>query len=68
MTTENDPFRGLDLKEAIDLRWSLRDIRARRWTITPIKGEHIERLQAMGLIEFVNDEPVVTSTGLSVIA
>ena len=41
------------------LRWSLRDIRARRWTLTPIKAAHIKKLQAMGLIQFLNDEPVV---------
>ena len=28
MTDESDPFNSLDLQEAIDLRWTLRDIRA----------------------------------------
>ena len=63
---DDDPFRGMP--DAIDLRWSLRDIRTRRWTLTPIKADHMEKLQAMGLIEFMADEPVLTSAGLSAIA
>ena len=66
MMDNEDPFRGIP--DAIDLRWSLRDIRARRWTLTPIKAAHMEQLQAMGLIEFLNDEPVLTSAGLSALA
>jgi hypothetical protein len=27
MAGENDPFHDLDVKEVIDLRWTLRDIR-----------------------------------------
>jgi hypothetical protein len=34
MTDESDPFNGLDLQEAIDLRWTLRDIRAKRWKLS----------------------------------
>jgi hypothetical protein len=29
MTDRNDAFNGLDLQEAIDVRWTLRDIRAK---------------------------------------
>jgi hypothetical protein len=36
MTDESDPFNGLDLQEAIDLRWTLRDIRAKRWKLSPL--------------------------------
>ena len=68
MTEDDDPFRGLELQEAIDLRWSLRDIRAKRWTLTPIKAAHMEKLLAMGLIQFMDDEPVLTSAGLSAVA
>jgi hypothetical protein len=33
MTDQIDPLNGLDLEQAIDLRWTLRDIRARRLKI-----------------------------------
>lgn len=65
---EVDPFLGLDLAEAIDLRWSLRDIRARRWTLTPIKAAHMEKILAMELIEMRDGFPVLTDAGLSAVA
>ncbi len=63
----DDPFHGLDLSEAIDLRWSMRDIRARRWKIAPIKAAHMEKLLAMGLIEMQDEIPVLTDAGLSAV-
>jgi hypothetical protein len=30
MTEVENPFSGLDLQQAIELRWTLRDIRAKR--------------------------------------
>ena len=65
---DDDPFRDLDRIEATNLRWSLRDIRARRWILTPIKADHIDKLLAMGLIEFRDEIPVLTDAGLSAIA
>ena len=35
MTAESDPFHELDLQQAIDLRWTLRDIKAKRWKLSP---------------------------------
>jgi len=67
MTDANDPFRDLDHSEAIDLRWSLRDIRGKRWKMSPIKAAHMERLLAMGLIEFQNEVPMLTHAGLNAI-
>jgi hypothetical protein len=67
MTDAHDPFRDLDLAEAIDLRWSLRDIRGKRWKMSPIKAAHIEKLLALGLIEFQDDIPVLTNAGLNAI-
>jgi hypothetical protein len=32
-----DPFSNLDLQQAIDLRWTMRDIKAQRWLLSPIK-------------------------------
>lgn len=54
--------------EAIHLRWSLRDIRARRWKMSPIKAAHMEKLLDMGLIEMRDRIPVLTDAGLSAIA
>jgi hypothetical protein len=63
MTDESDPFNGLDLQEAIDLRWTLRDIRAKRWKLSPLNPSHLEKLKSMNLIEVHNDEPVLTTAG-----
>jgi hypothetical protein len=68
MTVENDPFHELDLQQAIDLRWTLRDIKAKRWKLSPINPSHLEELQAMGLVEMQDDEPVLTDAGLGAIS
>ena len=68
MTAENDPFHEFDLQEAIDLRWTLRDIKAKRWKLSPINPSHLEKLQDMGLVEMRNDEPVLTNAGLDAIS
>ena len=54
---ESDPLNGLDLEEAIDLRWTLRDIRARRWKLSPLNPSHLEKLKSMNLIEMHDNEP-----------
>jgi hypothetical protein len=68
ITEVDEPFRDLDRSEAITLRWSLRDISARRWTLTPIKAAHMDKLLDMGLIEFRDEIPVLTDAGLRAIA
>ena len=67
MTDESDPFRDLELQEAIDLRWTLRDIRAKRWKLSPIDAAHLEKLKSMGLVEIRNDDPVLTNAGIDAI-
>ena len=64
---ENDPLRDLDPREAIDLRWTLRDIKAKRWKLSPINPTHLEKLKAMGLVELRNDELVLTNAGFGAI-
>jgi hypothetical protein len=64
MTEHADPFRDLDQSQAIDLRWSLRDVCAKRWKMSPIKGARIGKLLSMGLIEFKDELPVLTNAGL----
>ena len=36
MTDSENPLADLDIQQAIDLRWTLRDIRAKRLTLSPI--------------------------------
>jgi hypothetical protein len=64
MTDESDPFNGLDLQEIIELRRTLRDIRAKRWKLSPINPSQLEKLKSMNLIEMHDDEPALTKAGL----
>jgi hypothetical protein len=51
---------------AIDLRWTLKDIMAKRWTLTPINPDHLARLIDLGLVEMRDDKPFVTIEGQDV--
>jgi hypothetical protein len=68
MTDAQNPFSDLDLQQAIDLRWTLRDIKAKRWVLSPINPSHLEKLIAMGLVQMRNDDPALTNSGLDVIS
>jgi hypothetical protein len=68
MTDESDPFNGLDLQEAIDLRWTLRDVRAKRWKLSPLNPSHLEKLKSMNLIEMHDDLPALTKAGVDAIS
>jgi hypothetical protein len=68
MTDETDPFHAFDLQEAIELRWTLRDIRAKRFKLSPVNPSHLEKLQEMGLVEIRDDEPVLTNAGSDAIS
>jgi hypothetical protein len=57
METEN-------LISDIDLRWTLRDIRARRSLILPPDPLHLEELLRRGYVEMQDGQPVVTNAGL----
>jgi hypothetical protein len=63
-----NPFYDLDLQQAIDLRWTLRDIKAKRWVLSPINPSHLEKLMALGLVEMRSDFPVLTNAGLDAIS
>ena len=67
MTDGNDPFSTLDLKQAIDLRWTLRDIRAKRFKLAPIDPANLQTLLEMGLVEMMDDQLVLTASGLDVV-
>ena len=55
-------FPGVDPIRAIDLRWTLRDIKAKR-TMFPVDPDHLCRLIELGLVEMKDDIPVITNAG-----
>jgi hypothetical protein len=61
----DDPLSQFGL-EAIDLRWTLKDIIAKRWTLTPLNPDHVNRLIDLGLVEMREDRPFVTVKGQDV--
>jgi hypothetical protein len=65
MQDHDDPLSKFGL-EAIDLRWTLKDIIARRWLLTPINPQHLAKLIELGLVEMRDDEPCVTTAGQDV--
>jgi hypothetical protein len=52
------------LDNAIRLRWALRDIKGKRLKLTPVDPSDIRVLIDMDYVEMINNEPVVTATGL----
>ena len=56
-------FVYLELGEAIDLRWTLRDIRSKRWQLAPINPAHIQKLREMGLVDIREGFPVLANAG-----
>ena len=67
MTDTSNPFAAFDLKQAIDLRWALRDIRGKRTKLSPIDRHQLETLIEMGLVEISDDQPVLTNSGNDVV-
>jgi hypothetical protein len=68
MNDEQSPLSDLDLQQAIALRWTLRDIKPKRWVLAAINPAHLQTLIAMGLVEIRNDYRVLTNSGLDVIS
>jgi hypothetical protein len=64
MMTGSNPFAELGLTQTIELRWTMRDILAKRWTLTPIDPDRLDALIRMGLAEMHEDEPALTDAGL----
>jgi hypothetical protein len=65
-TTANQallPLAGLDLDTAIRLRWTLRDIKAKRTKITPVSPSDLKTLIEMGLVEMRDEAPMLTNEG-----
>jgi hypothetical protein len=59
----NSPWAGLELDTAIQLRWTLRDIKAKRTRLTPVGPNDLKTLIEMGLVEMRDDAPILTNEG-----
>jgi hypothetical protein len=63
----DNPFAEYDLERVIGLRWTLRDIQARRLKMSPVSDEDLRVLTELGLIELRDEEPVLTEAGAAVL-
>jgi hypothetical protein len=57
---------GVDPLRAIDLVWTLRDIKAKR-TLLPPDPDHLRELIELGLVEMRHDVPALTNAGQEVL-
>ncbi|MFG3591920.1 hypothetical protein [Bradyrhizobium sp. RDI18] len=60
-----DPFAEFSLEKAIDLRWTLRDIQARRLKLSPVSDEDLRTLTGLGLVEVRDEGIVLTQAGIA---
>lgn len=63
----DSPFAEFNLEKAIGLRWTLRDIQARRIKMSPVSDEDLRLLTDLGLIEVRDEGPVLTQAGIAVL-
>ena len=63
----DNPFAELSLSRAIGLRWTLRDIQARRLKMSPVSKDDMRVLTELGLIEVRDEGPVLTRAGTAVL-
>jgi hypothetical protein len=59
---QNDPLAQFGL-DAIELRWTLKDIIANRWMLAPPDPDHLARLIDLGLVEMQAGKPCATPAG-----
>jgi hypothetical protein len=67
MTDSQTPFANFSLERAIALRWTLRDIKAKRLRLSPVGESDLNTLIELGLIEMRDDAPVLTQAGHDVL-
>lgn len=60
----NQPMTLADTIPDIDLRWTLRDIRANRTVLMPPRRDHMEELLRRGCVEMRDGAPIVTKAGM----
>jgi hypothetical protein len=63
MTDNPNPLAAFDLERAIALRWTLRDIEAKRLKLSPVSDADLRALIDLGLVEMRDDTPVLTNAG-----
>jgi hypothetical protein len=63
MTDDKNPFADFDIERAIALRWTLRDIKAKRLKLSPVSDADLRALIDLGLVEMRDDAPVLTNAG-----
>ncbi|WP_371818041.1 hypothetical protein [Bradyrhizobium sp. CCBAU 53421] len=49
------------------MRWTLRDIQARRLKLSPVSDDDLRVLAGLGLVELHDDEPELTEAGAAVL-
>jgi hypothetical protein len=67
MRMVDNPFAEFSLERAIGLRWTLRDIQARRLKMSPASDEDLRLLAGLGLIDVRDEGPVLTQAGTVVL-
>ena len=60
MPNDEDPLAQFGL-DAIDLRWTMKDIAAKRWAM--LNQAHVAKLIELGLVEMRDDRPLLTIVG-----
>jgi Mn-dependent DtxR family transcriptional regulator len=63
----DNPFADFSIERAIGLRWTLRDIQARRLKMSPVSDQDMRALTELGLIEVRDEGPVLTQAGTAVL-
>ena len=63
----DNPFTEFSLERAIGLRWTLRDIQARRLKMLPVSADDLRILVELGLIEVRDDGPILTQGEIAVL-
>lgn len=63
MTDHTTPFAVYPLERAIALRWTLRDIKAKRLKFSPVGATDLTLLTELGLIETSDEIPALTQAG-----
>ena len=58
------PFAQFSLEKAIGLRWTLRDIQARRLKMSPVSDEDLKILTELGLVEAREEGLVLTQAAI----
>ena len=62
-----NPFAQFSLEKAIDLRWTLRDIQARRLKMSPVSDEDWRIVTGLGRVEVRDEGLVLTQTGIAML-